>query len=183
MNLSKKFYLFGLLVLVSLALVACGDNPTNPAPAAAPTTMAAMTTSASMTTASMTTPAATTAATTAMSGMTMTPGTTMAAMTTPAATSGTATTAAATSGKDMEINIADFKFAPDTLTIPVGTKVKWTNKDSTAHTITSDNSSGPLKSDLIEPGKTYEYTFDKAGTYEYHCEPHAFMKAKIVVTA
>src|SRR5206468_4126059 len=98
--------------------------------------MAAMTTSAAMTTpASMTTGTATTMAA-------MTPGTTMAAMTTGSAMT-TPAAAAPTSGKVMEINIADFKFAPDTLTIPAGTKVIWTNKDSTAHTVTSDNSGGP----------------------------------------
>lgn len=196
MKFSKKFYFLGLLLLVSVMLVACGDSTatSNPAPAAAPTT-AAMTTGAAMMTpgttmAPMTTSAAMMTTGAATTGAAMTPATTMAAMTTGAAmttsaatTSGASTSAAASSGKVMEISIGDFKFAPDTLTIPVGTKVIWTNKDSTGHTVTSDVAGGPLKSDLIQQGKTFEYTFDKAGTYEYHCEPHPFMKAKIVVTA
>ncbi|OJV98368.1 MAG: hypothetical protein BGO39_16255 [Chloroflexi bacterium 54-19] len=113
----------------------------------------------------------------------------MPAMTTSAAmtTSTAMTTAAMTSGsgssnsKTMEINIDNFSFMPDTLTIPVGTKVIWTNKDSVGHTVTSDDSGGPLKSPLIDQGKTFEFTFDKAGTYSYHCEPHPFMKGKIIV--
>jgi amicyanin len=82
----------------------------------------------------------------------------------------------------MEISITNFSFSPDTITIPVGTKVTWTNKDSVGHTVTSDDTGGVLKSPLIEQNKTFEYTFDKAGTYAYHCTPHPFMKAKIIVT-
>jgi amicyanin len=186
MKPGKKYNFLGLVLLLSLLLAACGDNTatTVPVPAAAPTTAAmvmspgtsmsamttAMTTSAAMTMAAMTTPATTT--TTAAA--------TMAAMTTAAPAT---TTAAAASAKVIEINIADFKYAPETITIPVGTKVIWTNKDSSAHTVTSDESGGPLKSPLFDQGKTFEYTFDKAGTYAYHCEPHPFMKGKIVVTA
>lgn len=185
MKLSKKITFLGLvLLLVSLVLAACGDNTSTPnsAPAAAPTTAApttaAMTTGAVITTSAAMTTAASTAA--------MTPGASMAAMTPSAAmTTGAAITtsaAMASSGKEMQITISDFKFAPDTITIPVGTKVIWTNKDSVGHTVTGDDTSGPLKADLIPQGKTFEYTFDKAGTYAYHCTPHPFMKATIIVT-
>jgi amicyanin len=94
----------------------------------------------------------------------------------------TTTVAGAASGKVMQVTIADFKFAPESLTIPVGTKVIWTNNDSVSHTVTGDDTGSPLKSDLIPQGKTFEYTFSKAGTYAYHCTPHPFMKATIIVT-
>ncbi len=197
MKLNKILIPGLLLMLLTVTLAACGDNAATTGPAAAPTTAAmttavmttaAMTSMPAMTTAVMTTPAATTAAMPSMAVMTtpaattMAPVTGMAAMTTPAAmTTGAAGATQAMSGKTMEISISDFSFSPDTLTIPVGTKVIWTNKDSVGHTVTSDDTGGLLKSSLIEQNKTYEYTFDKAGTYAYHCEPHPFMKARIIV--
>lgn len=200
MKLNKAIGFLAILAVLILTLAACGDNSPTTGPVAAPTTAAmtsaaattaAMTSTAAMTTAAMTTPAATTAAMTSMAAMTTAAPTTaamtsMTAMTSMAATSAAATSSAATTqaaagGKAMEITISDFNYMPDTLTVPVGTKVTWINKDSVAHTVTSDDSGGPLKSSLIDQNKTFEYTFDKAGTYAYHCEPHPFMKAKIVV--
>ncbi len=181
-------------ILLAVILTACGDNTSTSASvsttAAAGATTAAMT-SASATTAmaAMTTPAATTAmaamttpaATTAMAAMTTAAMTSMPSMTTAAMSSmPSMTTAAMAGGKPNEITIQDFKFGPETLTIPVGTKVTWTNKDSSAHTVTSDEGT-VLKSDLIPQNGKFEFTFDKAGTYTYHCQPHPFMKATIIV--
>src|SRR3989344_8698310 len=39
------------------------------------------------------------------------------------------------------INIANFAFSPSSLTIKVGDSVTWTNRDSSAHTVTSDSGS------------------------------------------
>ena len=82
----------------------------------------------------------------------------------------------------MNITIQGFAFSPATMTIPVGTKVIWTNKDSVAHTVTSD-SGGVLNSALIPQNTTFEFTFTTAGTFSYHCTPHPNMKANIIVTA
>ncbi|MDB5080611.1 MAG: Blue (Type 1) copper protein [Chloroflexi bacterium] len=82
----------------------------------------------------------------------------------------------------MNITIQGFAFSPNTITIPVGTKVIWTNKDTVGHTVTSD-SGGVLNSPLIAQNQTFEYTFTTAGTFNYHCAPHPNMKANIVVTA
>ncbi len=182
MKLRKRLHFLGLLLLVSLVLAACGDNTatTNSAPAAAPTTAAMAMTTAAPTTAAM---AVTTSAAPTMAAMT--PSASMGAMTTSAASTTAAMTsgaAGASAGKVIQLTIADFKFTPDNITIPAGTKVVWTNNDSVSHTVTGDDTSGPLKSDLIPQGKTFEFTFDKAGTYAYHCTPHPFMKGTITVT-
>ena len=42
------------------------------------------------------------------------------------------------------VAITGFAFSPAALTVKAGTTVTWTNKDSDAHTVTSQGSGGPL---------------------------------------
>lgn len=79
-----------------------------------------------------------------------------------------------------EVLIRNFVFSPRTLTIKAGDSVKWTNQDSAKHTITSD-SGNELDSSLFGKGESFTHTFDKAGTYTYHCTPHPNMKGTIIV--
>lgn len=88
----------------------------------------------------------------------------------------TATTAPASDGNS--VSIASFAFSPQSLTVTVGTKVTWTNKDSTTHTVTAD---GGAFNHMLSPGDTFSFTFTKAGTYQYHCSIHPSMTATIVV--
>jgi plastocyanin len=78
------------------------------------------------------------------------------------------------------VEISGFAFNPGTLTINVGEQVTWTNKDSASHTVTSDSGS-ELASSTFGNGKTYSYTFNTAGTYNYHCSIHTSMKGTIIV--
>jgi plastocyanin len=79
----------------------------------------------------------------------------------------------------VQISIQDFVFTPATVTISVGTTVKWTNLDSAAHTATSDNA--VFGSVLLSRNATYSFTFAQAGQFDYHCTPHPFMTATIIV--
>ncbi len=84
---------------------------------------------------------------------------------------------------NVSVEIKDFAFAPTTLTVSKGTTVVWTNKDSVAHTVTPDQASDNFEgSELLGQNESYQYTFNTAGTYTYHCQPHPNMKAKVVVT-
>ncbi len=78
------------------------------------------------------------------------------------------------------IIIKDYAYSPATLTIKKGTTITWTNQDIAKHTVTGD-SGGPL-SEFFGKGHSYSYTFTKAGSYPYHCEPHPYMTATVVVT-
>lgn len=81
------------------------------------------------------------------------------------------------------VTIKDFAFNPGTITVKAGTKVTWTNEDSVSHTVTADNpSSDAPASGNIAKGQSYSFTFTKAGTYAYHCTPHPYMKATVIVT-
>jgi Copper binding proteins, plastocyanin/azurin family len=74
----------------------------------------------------------------------------------------------------------NFAFVPASLKIAVGTTVTWTNQDSTAHTVTSDTGAWP-DSGQLATGKSFSFTFNKAGTFAYHCAIHRSMTATIVV--
>jgi plastocyanin len=90
-----------------------------------------------------------------------------------------ATPAAPTDANTTEVLIQGFAFSPASLTIKVGTTVKWTNQDTATHNVTADDNS--WGSGDLEQGSTYSFTFTKAGTYNYHCGFHSRMKATILV--
>jgi plastocyanin len=79
------------------------------------------------------------------------------------------------------VAIQNFAFSPATITVKVGTKVTWTNKDSAAHTVTGDSNDGPASGTLAQ-GASYSFTFSKAGTFSYACSIHPNMKGTVVVT-
>ncbi len=76
--------------------------------------------------------------------------------------------------------VANFAFSPSSLTVKVGTTVTWRNDDNTGHTVTSDTGS-ELESALLTQGNTFSHTFNSVGTFPYHCTPHPFMTASIIV--
>lgn len=79
-----------------------------------------------------------------------------------------------------KVSIADFAFSPTNITVKKGTKVTWTNNDSTAHTVTADSGSGP-DSGTLSPGQTYSFTFINTGTFNYHCTIHSEMHGTVTV--
>lgn len=82
-----------------------------------------------------------------------------------------------------EIAIQDYSFEPAAIKIKVGTKVTWTNKDSVAHTVTTDDGAPEvIDSGLFGKNKSYSFTFNRAGTYNYYCQPHPYMKGTVIVT-
>lgn len=77
------------------------------------------------------------------------------------------------------VTIDDMVFSPNTVKVSKGTKVTWTNKDNTVHTVTGVN--GGPDSGNINPGKSYSFTFDTAGTFTYHCNLHSSMTGTVIV--
>lgn len=80
------------------------------------------------------------------------------------------------------VSIRNMMFTPSQITVAKGSKVTWTNNDSVTHTVVDDlsNVGGPNSGD-IAPGATYSFTFNKAGSYQYHCSIHPSMRGTIVV--
>lgn len=79
-----------------------------------------------------------------------------------------------------EILISSMAFGPATLQVKVGTTVRWVNHDVVAHTVFANDQS--FTSAVLDPGTYFNYTFSKAGIFEYVCGIHPQqMKAKIEV--
>jgi plastocyanin len=78
-----------------------------------------------------------------------------------------------------EVTIDNFSFRPQVLTVAVGTTVTWTNRDDIPHTVVSDDA--VFKSKARDTDEKFSYTFDKAGTYPYHCSIHPKMTGQVVV--
>lgn len=95
---------------------------------------------------------------------------------TPVSTPTTPNTPAASSAS---ITLANFAFSPASITVKAGTKVTWTNKDSTTHTVTSDT--GVFNSGNLAPNASFSFTFSNTGTFTYHCSIHPSMTGSIVV--
>merc|ERR1719160_1731538 len=83
-------------------------------------------------------------------------------------------------------------FVPDSVTIKSGETVTFKNNAGFPHNIIFDEDAVPegvaadklSREDYLNaPGETYDVKFDKAGTYEYYCQPHqgAGMKGSITV--
>jgi plastocyanin len=78
------------------------------------------------------------------------------------------------------VRIADFAFTPDSRSAKVGDSVKWTNEDGATHRVTADD--GAFDSGNLAAGKAFSFTFDKAGTFAYHCNIHQRMTGTVTVS-
>ncbi|HZU72082.1 MAG TPA: cupredoxin family copper-binding protein [Acidimicrobiales bacterium] len=180
------------LVAVVLVLAACGSSK----PAAVGTT----TTTSNGATTTVGSSASTTSSTESASGVTVPPSSTLpnsggqssggpsATTTTASGGSGSGTTSTTkapsatttTSGqKTFAITIQNFAFSPSNLNVPVGATVTVTNKDSSTHTWTAND--GTFDSGDLAQGKSFSFTFKKAGSYPYKCTLHTFMTGTVTV--
>ena len=101
----------------------------------------------------------------------------------PACADGTApaTAAATTETAETVIRLEHFMFAPDTITVPAGSTVRWQNLDGEPHTVISVE--GLFRSGALDQGDAFVYTFKAAGRYHYVCSLHPRMVGTIEVTA
>jgi plastocyanin len=81
---------------------------------------------------------------------------------------------------DMTVSIQDFSFNPGQITVAPGTTVTWTNEGPSPHTTTADD--GSWDSGTLQQGEDFSFTFDKPGTYTYHCSIHPDMTASVKVS-
>jgi plastocyanin len=83
---------------------------------------------------------------------------------------------------DHEVVISDYKFVPQTLTVPIGTTVRWVNHDNAPHTATH-RTFGDEAFDTGDLGHhaAFIHTFKTPGRYPYLCMLHQGMIGTIIV--
>lgn len=77
------------------------------------------------------------------------------------------------------VHMKNFAFVPASVTIHAGQSVKWINDDSVSHSATANDRS--WNSGELDNGQSWTYTFSAAGTYQYFCDDHSFMKGTVIV--
>jgi hypothetical protein len=72
-------------------------------------------------------------------------------------------------------------FTPSLVRIVIGVNntVIWKNEDSEWHTAHSNIPE--FDSKMIPPGTSFTHTFQRSGSYPYHCDPHPWMTGLIIV--
>src|SRR5687768_12870804 len=74
---------------------------------------------------------------------------------------------------DVTVQIVGTSFSPDSVTINVGDTVTWVNDTGVEHTVTANN--GSFNSGPPDSNFTFSHTFNTAGTFGYHCQPHQLL--------
>jgi plastocyanin len=84
-------------------------------------------------------------------------------------------------GQEVHVDIVDFAFVPEVITVSVGTRIVWTNVGPTIHTV-ADRALKVFGSDILNKGDRYSWTPTTAGTIPYWCTIHPDMLGTIIVT-
>ncbi len=79
-----------------------------------------------------------------------------------------------------KIEIKDFAFNPQTITVKSGEKITWINRDEEPHTVVSVGKQFK-KSTGLDTDETYTIVAGAPGTYSYFCSVHPKMTGTIVV--
>jgi plastocyanin len=77
------------------------------------------------------------------------------------------------------LKIANFTFAPQTITVPAGSTVTWANDDDVPHTVMATD--GAFRSKPLDTGDHYAVTFRTPGEHAYFCSIHPRMTGKVIV--
>jgi plastocyanin len=80
------------------------------------------------------------------------------------------------------VDIPEIAFEPADITVKAGTTVTWTNSDDIPHTVTKEGGPGAeFDSGDLDPGSTFEQTFDAAGKVDYVCTIHPGQAGTVTV--
>lgn len=75
------------------------------------------------------------------------------------------------------ISSKDDGFSPAIIRIKSGTKVTWTNNDSSQHILRFTDE----ESEVLDMGEDFSKTFSSTGTFDYDCGLHSNMSGIVIV--
>ncbi len=82
--------------------------------------------------------------------------------------------------KENKIEIKDFAFNPQNITVKSGEKITWINRDEEPHTVVSVEKQFK-KSSALDTDQDFTIVAGAPGTYSYFCSVHPKMTGTIVV--
>ena len=72
-----------------------------------------------------------------------------------------------------------YRFAPEEISVEVGTTVRWTNNDNFTHSVRLLDGGDVL---MMKPGESVTHAFDAVGLFNYDCSLHPTdMKGSVLV--
>ena len=83
-----------------------------------------------------------------------------------------------------EVKIAKMKFQTPEVKIKAGDTVTWSNTEALPHNVHFKPGAGlekDVEGPMLRSNETFSIKFNQAGSYDYICTPHPFMKGKVVV--
>ena len=83
-------------------------------------------------------------------------------------------------GGQNKIEIKDFAFNPQNITVKSGEKITWINRDEEPHTVVSVGKQFK-KSSALDTDQAYTIVAGAPGIYSYFCSVHPKMTGTIVV--
>ena len=82
---------------------------------------------------------------------------------------------------DAPVDIINFEFKPQKVVVKTGTKVTWTNEDTTIHDIKDTSPLATPVSKEMSKGETFSITYAQPGSYSYICGIHQYMTGSVEV--
>lgn len=89
-------------------------------------------------------------------------------------------TAAAPKTGTVDVGMNRLKFDPEDVTVKVGAKVVWTNKENVPHDVVA-REGADFESEVFGQDQTFAYTTTEAGEIAYVCTLHPGMDGTITV--
>ena len=75
--------------------------------------------------------------------------------------------------------VQNFLYCPISVTVPAGSELRWSNRDTVPHTVSADGDE--FDTGNFGRGEVRAVRFERPGTFHYFCRLHPFMRGTVVV--
>jgi plastocyanin len=79
------------------------------------------------------------------------------------------------------VDVIDYGFSPQQISVQVGASITWTNDGEDGHDVTGSGPGGEWRSGPLAPSERYTRQFNLPGTFEYVCTIHPEMRGRVIV--